>query len=686
MAVTLTVSEMRQALFRESGHVPGDGEVSCPSAGRIFHRVLAELLRGESDGSLGAVLRLCEPDLEGWRTRLREHAYDQLLGPLLTRQAAEFEGRSGQVLSLWKAVQSACDWLAGLWWEMTGQGTREIVGDDWFRAEVPLLREFVRPDWSEPVAVVGHADAVLEVPGTAARCLIEYKLGRSSPALDLAQTALYHLLLEGEGNSAQGAALAVVSFKPEREETVFSASRLGEARERLVDLIGRLANVKGRATAVAAPAPISIPHLAPAMKMTSAAGGQSHPEVPLASASSDAGANVGDSQACSAGGWVALELQRLLKLLRQFGTPCRAVGDPVVGPTFARFFVFPERGVLPKKVMGQADQLHLHLGLSSPPTMAIIEGRIGIDLPRPDRVSLPFSALVPHLPPIEPLQGNARVPAGVDLAGQWQWIDFASPESPHALVVGTTGSGKSEWLRAAVATLMATNTPQTLKLLVIDPKQLAFGFCHGAPFLTRPVVIPSREEVPVSEILHEIVNEMHARNARLAASGSSDLRTHVQRTGTPMPRIVVVCDEFSALLNGATKTERAAIEHEFKQIAEMSRACGCHLVLATQHPRANVLTNSIRSLLPAKVALRVSSALESRIALEESGAERLLGHGDLLYKCVGNSVRLQGAWLPAADEAGFRGASGATVESFRVRDVAGGAGLGLERSRAKATP
>ena len=153
-----------------------------------------------------------------------------------------------------------------------------------------------------------------------------------------------------------------------------------------------------------------------------------------------------------------------------------------------------------------------------------------------------------------------------------------------------------------------------------------------------------------------------------------------------MPRIVVVCDEFSALLNGATKTERAAIEHEFKQIAEMSRACGCHLVLATQHPRANVLTNSIRSLLPAKVALRVSSALESRIALEESGAERLLGHGDLLYKCVGNSVRLQGAWLPAADEAGFRGASGATVESFRVRDVAGGAGLGLERSRAKATP
>lgn len=639
MAATVTVSQVRQALQRANGLTPGDGQPSSAALGTVFHRVIAELLRPDSESSIETVLRDCDPDVAGWKSRLQAHAYDRLLGPLLTQQAGLLQGQGTQVLGLWQALRSACDWFADLWWEFTGGGRTSADQRVWIGAEQPLVRELNRPGWREPVALLGQADAILRVPTRSAYCVLEWKLGQTSPTLDLAQAALYHLILGGDRTTAGRSALAVMSFKPDRSEFTVEGSRLEEAQKRLIELIGQVAGVASPTPAALKPG--SVPAPVPASTRVSPAVDRIQVDVPIASS---------PPASAEAPPWIGEKQTLLLRTLRQSGAACRESGPPVLGPTFARFFVFPERGVTVKKVISQAEQLFLHLGLPSPPGMSVLEGRIGIDLPRPDRQTLSYAELSPHLPTPDRLTGSSRVPVGVDLGGTWHFLDLASSESAHALVVGTPGSGKSQWLRVAVAALMATNRPETLKLLLIDPKQNAFPFVSGSPFLLRSTVIPGREETPIGETLHVLTEEMNRRNGLLAASQSQSLDEHVRKTGQSLSRIVCVCDEYADLLDGSDTRERKEIEHEFKRIAQVGRAAGIHLILATQQPRANVLTPGIRALIPAKVCLRVSSGAESRLALESNGAERLLGNGDLLYRCIGEPVRLQGAWLPPEQE------------------------------------
>lgn len=236
----------------------------------------------------------------------------------------------------------------------------------------------------------------------------------------------------------------------------------------------------------------------------------------------------------------------------------------------------------------------------------------------------------------------------MDIGRKLTWCDLASPESPHMLVIGTPGSGKSQWLRVAVASLMHANTPETLQLLLIDPKQNAFTFAAGSPFLQKPIVVPGGDD-EVSEILEGLVETMEARYTLLAQEKCQSLNDYVRKTGQVMPRMICICDEYADLLQGSNQTEKQAIEKQLKRISAKGRAAGIHLILATQQAKATVITTGIRAMLPAKVALRVSSAIESKVAIEESGAQRLLGNGDLLFKLIGTQ-RLQGAWLPEEEE------------------------------------
>jgi S-DNA-T family DNA segregation ATPase FtsK/SpoIIIE len=528
------------------------------------------------------------------------------------------------VLNLWVAVQEACDWLAELWWNITAQGKNSVDQGDYFRAERQVICEVHRPGWREPVAVLGQADAVLRIPTNDRWCLLEWKLGQTSPEIDLGQACLYHLMLNGDNGSRTDSALAVVSFCPHKSESLFDRMQLAGVQSQLIDLIGRLAGVVGSTPAVKV-APVVVDRVDRGI-------------LPIA-----------PPDLLEPPAWVTTASERLLRVLRQRGAACRETKSATIGPAYARFYVFPERGVTSAKVMSQGDEFHLRLGLDAPPNMTVAEGMIGIDLPRPDRQSIRFSDLIPGLPDASPLTGNSKLPIGLDLTGHWHWCDLAGAESCHLLVVGTPGSGKSQWLRTAVASLMMTNTPQTLGLLLIDPKQNAFPFANESPFLIRPIVVPDGE-IEVSEILAEVVREMELRYRLFAETRSQSLVDHVRTSGMPMRRIVCVCDEYADLLAASGKGEREALEHQFKRIAAKGRACGIHLILATQQPRANILTTAIRSLLSAKVALRVSDARESRLALEQGGAERLLGNGDLLYKCIGSAIRLQGAWLPSDEE------------------------------------
>lgn len=609
MAVTLTVSEVRQALAN-AGRQAGPGNASSAALGTLFHQVIGELLRSHSTVNLEAALHQLDPDLAQWKTRLYQHVYDSLLGPQLTKQEASLQSHGQKVLHLWTAVRNACDFLAELWWEISDKGQKSVEMPRWFYPESPILCELNGPDWREPVTIVGRPDAVLRVPGNHCWCVLEWKLGMASPDVDLGQACLYHLILNRTAEKPGESALAVVNFRPELEQRPFASSQLIEAQSKLLNLIGRLAGVIEEGSDTNGLQPV--------------------PE------------------------WTAPLAKKMLSVLREFGASCKELKPPVVGPTFARFFLFPERGVSQKRVLSQAEQLHLHLALPAVPNMDVFDGAITVDLPRPDREMIPFSKLERHLPEFEPHLGCSKVPIGVDLSGKWSFCDLAAAESAHMLVVGTPGSGKSQWLRTALSSLLKTNTTQTLQVLLIDPKQNAFTFAESSPYLRRPIVVPDDEE-SVADILSDLIAEMERRYALFAKVNAQSLTKYLEQQQGPLARIVLICDEYADLLSHAEttggKSAKSQLENQFRRLAAKGRAAGIHIILATQYPSRQTLTTAIQASIGAKVALRVSSNLESRVALQEGGAERLLGHGDLLYKCIGDSVRLQGAWLPESEEA-----------------------------------
>lgn len=635
MAATLTVSQIREALYlQQPGRSNGAGRSSTAALGRLFHQVLAGILTDGAPCSLQVVLRDHDPDQDEWKAALKTRVYDQLVGPLLTQQYAALDGQGRQVLDLWVAVQAACDYLIELWWTITLEGDKHEEQGQWFDPERPISREFYRPGWTAPVAVVGQLDAVLRIPQTAHSCLLEWKLGQTSPELDLAQACLYQMLLEGELGTQHQVALAVVGFHPERHEQLFRGVQLETVRETLLTLIGDLAGVTGKVISPfpplsinsPAPKPLTIPTTQPDQITT---------EPPIPPQRQE---------------WINQTTDKLLKTLKDHGTPCKSCSPPMFGPAFVRFFIFPEKRITPRKVIAQAETLKLHLAIDAPPGMHVVDGMIAVDLPRPDRQSILFSDVVKQLPQKTSTPGS-RIPIGIDLAGQWNWCDLNDTESPHLLVVGTTGSGKSQWLRAAVATLMLTNTPETLELVLIDPKQNAFQFVKDSAFLSMPIVVPGRAGTDITEIVSTLVERMMRRYEEMAATNSQSLGKHAKATGAPQRRVVIVCDEYSKMLSsGQPPAERKELEGHLINIAAVGRAAGFHLILATQHPSREILTSNIKNNLPAKVILRVGSSIASNVAMGESGAECLLGHGDLYYKCIGEKRRFQGPWLPTEEE------------------------------------
>jgi S-DNA-T family DNA segregation ATPase FtsK/SpoIIIE len=274
---------------------------------------------------------------------------------------------------------------------------------------------------------------------------------------------------------------------------------------------------------------------------------------------------------------------------------------------------------------------------------------IAICVPR--RVKKLFSRIANQLPASDPLTGSAKIPVGVDPGGRLHLADLSSPGRSHVLAAGTTGSGKSEWLRSMLAGLIAANTPETLRLVTLDPKLAAFSDLERSKFLWKKdsFWLPG-DTRPASEVFAELIEEMERRYQLTRASGTDNLSDHVRATGKPLPRIVCVCDEYFALVS-QDKEERRLIEHAVGLLGAKARAAGIHLVLATQQPSRAVITGAIQANLPCRVALALSSHIESNMILGTSGAERLTGSGDLLYKDLGDPIRLQAAYLPAVDRA-----------------------------------
>jgi DNA segregation ATPase FtsK/SpoIIIE-like protein len=312
----------------------------------------------------------------------------------------------------------------------------------------------------------------------------------------------------------------------------------------------------------------------------------------------------------------------------------------MVGPTFLRYPIALGKSVTLNAVERLDRSVQAQLKLDAPPRVGLEGRRVVIDVQRADRQLVRFSEIRSQLPAREPLIGCAQVPLGVDIAGRLHMADFREPENAHLLVAGTTGSGKTEWLRSAVAGLLATSTPETLRLVLIDPKRNAFQMLQNSPFLYRPLVYP--EDESVTAVLGILVEEMEARYRKMSESGSDCLIDHIRRRGVPVARIFCICDEFANLLQGDRESRRA-LEEQVHRLGQKARAAGIHLILATQQPSREIIRGPLASNIPARVGLKMTSAIESRMLLGTGGAETLLGRGDLLFKCIGDPIRLQSA-------------------------------------------
>ncbi len=307
-----------------------------------------------------------------------------------------------------------------------------------------------------------------------------------------------------------------------------------------------------------------------------------------------------------------------------------------VSPAFIRVKIKPHLGVKVPSILKLSADLQVQLGLEYPPLIAPQAGYVSIDLPRQDRQIAKFEDYIQKqfLPPIAPV----KIAIGVGIDGKLLEADLSDPNTCHFLVGGTTGSGKSEFLRSLLLSLIYRHSPQHLKIALVDPKRVTFPEFEQMSSLYAPVVKDSDRAV---ELMQELVAEMESRYQKFEKAKCADLTTYNQRPSPALPRIVCIFDEYADFM--AEKEIRTILEQSIKRLGAMARAAGIHLIISTQRPEASIVTPIIRSNLPGRVALRTSSQADSCIILggKETTAAYLLGKGDLVYQGGSQGQRLQ---------------------------------------------
>ncbi|MCU0687363.1 MAG: hypothetical protein MUF34_34810, partial [Polyangiaceae bacterium] len=693
------------------------------------------------------------------KQRLLDHAYATQVGPWLAREQRQLHAETRHVLFFWNAVRAMSDWLYGVVTALRSSGdgpARWQEAARALRAEVRLECELREPGWSEPVRLIGVADAVLTLPKGRRPCVVEFKLGGQRPAVDLGQAALYRLLAERSSPGDAPASMALVRFSPKAEETLLEADDLAGAEENLLRVIGRLAGVDGsprsladvdgsprslagvdgsprslasvdgsprsladvdgsprsfavfdaERTPLARPAGATKTPADRAGTTTSATGASraiaaatgasmadESPLVVLASvlevrpsisvnlpaltplpaaspspvlsstdlarASSSKAEPTAPPQARTNAERPSLALgERLQRALREHVPDVQVIGEPSIGPRFVRYELRLGRGGKVAKIKAVAPEVGLRLSLAKEPIVMHASGRLTVDVARDDPETLPFSFVRGELEAQRGPAGSSRMPIGVDLGGKLHFADLADPSSAHALVAGTTGSGKTEWLRTAIAGLLLANTPDTIRLVLIDPKRVAFSDLRRSPFLWKKSAFwDNSGEADVVELLEALVNEMDRRYGLLAEAGVDHLLEFASKTGDTMPRLVCFCDEYFALLTQGDSNQEKAVKRFIGLLGAKGRAAGVHLVLATQQPSRQVVSGPIDANIPCRVGLMMANPIDSRMIIQTAGAEKLTGLGDLLYKSIGDPVRLQSPYLTSEERARIFGGS-----------------------------
>jgi RecB family exonuclease len=317
--------------------------------------------------------------------------------------------------------------------------------------------------------------------------------------------------------------------------------------------------------------------------------------------------------------------------------------EVVQGPQVRRIKLKPAPGVKVASLATRAEDLRVKLALDATPLIEPGKGFVAIDLPRADRQTL---FLHDYLRERKPDKKNLMTfPVGVGVDGETIVSDFSDSNTCHVLVAGTSGSGKSEWLKTLVASLALGHPSEQIRFALVDPKILTFGGVKHSPYLWKPIATDIDSALA---ILDAAAAEMDSRYQVLARHGHVSLSERFQAGMVDLPFVILVFDEFADLILTG-RNEKKEFEETVARIAGKGRAAGIHLVLATQRPDRNVVTGLIKSNLPMKVCLRVTNATNSLIVLGEAGAESLLGKGDLLCDMGRGIVRAQSYFIPQAE-------------------------------------
>jgi FtsK/SpoIIIE family/FtsK alpha domain/PD-(D/E)XK nuclease superfamily len=330
---------------------------------------------------------------------------------------------------------------------------------------------------------------------------------------------------------------------------------------------------------------------------------------------------------------------RIVAAYADFKLPVEVV-SVTDAPQIFRFNIKPAPGVKVASLANRAEDLQVALSLAEAPLVKAGKGFVVLDIPK----SQPDTVLLQDFLNGDSTHSENKVsfPVGLGVDGSPLLADFADPNTCHGLVAGTAGSGKSELLKSIVASLIAKNTVSSLRLAIVDPKILTFIGINGCPFLTQPVITEVQAAIT---LLQSAVSEMEKRYQTLGADGQTALKERWDAGITDIPYYVLVFDEFADLIL-ADREAKKSFEELIARIAAKGRAAGIHLLLATQRPDRTVVTGLIKANLPLKICLKVTTSTNSQIVLDETGAEQLLGRGDLLCNSGRGLVRTQSYFIP----------------------------------------
>lgn len=332
---------------------------------------------------------------------------------------------------------------------------------------------------------------------------------------------------------------------------------------------------------------------------------------------------------------------KLMKVLKDFGVEAKLL-QVTQGPTVTRYEIQPSTGIKLSKITGLSEDIALNLAV---PTVlvAAVPGKaaVGIEIPN-NTVGTVSARELMESDGFKNAKSKLTVALGKDIGGKVVLGDIA--KFPHVLIAGATGSGKSVCINTIITSILYKANPDEVKLIMIDPKVVELGVYNGIPHLLIPVVTDPKK---AAGALNWAVGEMMRRYALFAETGTRNLKGYndhiAAEGGEKVPQIVIIIDELADLMMVAAKE----VEDYICRLAQLARAAGIHLIIATQRPSVDVITGLIKANVPSRIAFAVSSGVDSRTILDKVGAEKLLGKGDMLYHPTGlpNAIRVQGAFV-----------------------------------------